>query len=86
MIVLLAILNDMPIMTITYDNVRYSAQPERWNMRTVLGIATTRSNKSRFYIYPSVYWKRYFSIKSIYATITHLSKALSCRAPISVCS
>jgi H+-transporting ATPase len=40
MIVLLAILNDMPIMTIAYDNVRHSAQPERWNMRTVLGIAT----------------------------------------------
>jgi H+-transporting ATPase len=41
MIVLLAILNDMPIMTIAYDKVRHSAQPERWNMRTVLGIATT---------------------------------------------
>ena len=41
MIVLLAILNDMPIITIAYDNVRHSAQPERWNMRTVLGIATT---------------------------------------------
>ncbi len=41
MIVLLAILNDMPIMTIAYDNVRHSAKPERWNMRTVLGIATT---------------------------------------------
>jgi H+-transporting ATPase len=40
MIVLLAILNDMPIVTIAYDNVRYSAQPERWDMRTVLGIAT----------------------------------------------
>ena len=40
MIVLLAILNDMPIMTIAYDNVRHSPQPERWNMRSVLGIAT----------------------------------------------
>jgi H+-transporting ATPase len=40
MIVLLAILNDMPIMAIAYDNVRHSAQPERWNMRTVLAIAT----------------------------------------------
>lgn len=40
MIVLLAILNDLPIMTIAYDNVRYSNQPERWNMMTVLGIAT----------------------------------------------
>jgi H+-transporting ATPase len=41
MIVLLAILNDMPIITIAYDNVRYSDKPERWNMRIVLGIATT---------------------------------------------
>lgn len=40
MIVLLALPNDMPIMTIAYDNVRYSASPERWNMRSILGIAT----------------------------------------------
>ena len=40
MIVLLALLNDMPIMTIAYDNVRYSSKPERWNMRTLLSIAT----------------------------------------------
>jgi H+-transporting ATPase len=40
MIVLLAILNDLPIITIAYDNVRYSSYPERWNMRTVLGIAS----------------------------------------------
>jgi len=40
MIVLLAILNDMPIMTIAYDKVHHSAQPEWWNMRSVLGIAT----------------------------------------------
>jgi H+-transporting ATPase len=40
MIVLLALLNDLPIMTIAYDNVRYSNKPEKWNMRTLLGIAT----------------------------------------------
>ncbi|MDE1814292.1 MAG: plasma-membrane proton-efflux P-type ATPase [Thaumarchaeota archaeon] len=40
MIVLLAILNDVPIMTIAYDNVKISSSPERWNMRKVLGIAT----------------------------------------------
>jgi H+-transporting ATPase len=40
MIVLLAILNDLPIITIAYDNVKLSNKPERWNMRTVLGIAT----------------------------------------------
>ena len=40
MIVLLALLNDLPIMTIAYDNVKYSDKPERWDMRTLLGIAT----------------------------------------------
>jgi H+-transporting ATPase len=40
MIVLLAILNDGAILSIAYDNVRYSNQPEVWDMRSVLGIAT----------------------------------------------
>jgi H+-transporting ATPase len=40
MIVLLALLNDAPIMTIAYDNVRYSKKPEVWGMRSVLSIAT----------------------------------------------
>jgi H+-transporting ATPase len=40
MIVLLAILNDLPVITIAYDNVKYSDLPEKWDMRRVLGIAT----------------------------------------------
>ncbi len=40
MIVLLAILNDIPIMTIAYDNVRTAAHPVRWDMRRVLTIAS----------------------------------------------
>jgi H+-transporting ATPase len=40
MIVLLALLNDAPIMTIAYDNVKYSNKPERWDMRSLLSIAT----------------------------------------------
>ena len=40
MIVLLALLNDLPIMTIAYDNVRYSNYPEKWNLRYLLSIAT----------------------------------------------
>lgn len=40
MIVLLALLNDMPIMTIAYDNVRYSQSPEKWNMGSLLRVAT----------------------------------------------
>lgn len=41
MIVLLAVLNDGAILSIAYDNVTYSNHPERWNMRQVLGVATT---------------------------------------------
>jgi H+-transporting ATPase len=40
MIVLLALLNDVPIMTIAYDTVKYSYKPEKWNMRILLSIAT----------------------------------------------
>ena len=40
MIVLLALLNDVPIMTISYDNVNYSKTPEKWNMRILLFLAT----------------------------------------------
>ncbi|HVS75820.1 MAG TPA: plasma-membrane proton-efflux P-type ATPase, partial [Steroidobacteraceae bacterium] len=41
MIVLLALLNDGAILSIAYDRVRYSDRPEAWNMRRVLGVATT---------------------------------------------
>jgi H+-transporting ATPase len=40
MIVMLALLNDGPILAIAYDNVRYANRPESWNMRLVLGTST----------------------------------------------
>ncbi|MFA6217989.1 MAG: plasma-membrane proton-efflux P-type ATPase [Candidatus Omnitrophota bacterium] len=40
MIVMLALLNDGAILSIAYDNVHYKDEPEAWNMRMVLGIAT----------------------------------------------
>jgi H+-transporting ATPase len=40
MIVLLALLNDGAILSIAYDRVRYSDEPERWDMPAVLGVAT----------------------------------------------
>jgi len=40
MIVLLALLNDGAILSIAYDKVRYSDEPEAWNMPVVLGIAS----------------------------------------------
>jgi H+-transporting ATPase len=43
MIVLLAILNDIPIMTIATDNAPTADHPVRWNMRRVLTIASVLS-------------------------------------------
>ena len=40
MIVMLALLNDGSILSIAYDNVHYKEQPEAWNMRLVIGMAT----------------------------------------------
>jgi H+-transporting ATPase len=40
MIILLALLNDLPIMTIAYDNTWLDPQPVRWHMRQVLTIAS----------------------------------------------
>jgi H+-transporting ATPase len=56
MIVLLAILNDVPIMTIAYDNVRVAPKPVRWDMHrvltmsTVLGVLGVIASFSLFYI------------------------------------
>ncbi len=40
MIILLALLNDLPILTIVKDNVKLSVHPVRWDMSRVLTIAT----------------------------------------------
>ena len=40
MIVILALLNDLPIMMIAYDNVKIQEKPVRWNMRDVLVVAS----------------------------------------------
>ena len=40
MIVLLAVLNDFPIMMIAYDNAPVAPQPVRWDMRKVLTLST----------------------------------------------
>jgi len=40
MIILLALLNDIPILSIAYDNVIYSNRPERWNLEQILIVST----------------------------------------------
>jgi H+-transporting ATPase len=56
MIVLLALLNDGPILSIAWDNVDYANQPESWNMRlvlemsTILGVAGVIASFGLFYL------------------------------------
>ncbi len=40
LVILLALLNDLPIMTIAYDNTWLDPQPVRWQMRRVLTLST----------------------------------------------
>lgn len=40
MIILLAFLNDVPIMTIAYDNTRLPAEPVRWQMGQIVTVST----------------------------------------------
>jgi len=40
MIILLALLNDLPIMTIAFDNTQLATKPVRWDMRRVLTLST----------------------------------------------
>jgi H+-transporting ATPase len=56
MIIILALLNDIPIMAIAYDNTKVQEKPVRWDMKIVfilsswLGIAGVMSSFSLFYI------------------------------------
>jgi len=71
MIVLLAILNDGAILSIAYDNVRHSDQPEIWNMRQVLGVATVLgivgvvASFTLFYLGESVFHLSQATIQSL---------------------
>jgi len=56
MIILLALLNDIPIMTIAYDNTKVEKKPVRWDMKPIfvlstwLGVAGVLSSFTIFYI------------------------------------
>ncbi len=39
-IILLALLNDLPILTIAYDNVRIGNKPEKWNIPLILALSS----------------------------------------------
>ena len=56
MIIILAFLNDLPIMTIAYDNTKVDEYPVKWNMKeiltlsTVLGVSGVLSSFGIFYV------------------------------------
>ncbi len=56
MIIILALLNDLPILAIAYDNARVARNPVRWNMHEVLsvsgwlGVAGLLSSFTLFYL------------------------------------
>jgi H+-transporting ATPase len=64
MIIMLALLNDLPIMTIAYDRARIERQPVRWNFRevltlsTVLGIAGVVSSFLLFFVFEQLGFER----------------------------
>ncbi len=64
MIILLALLNDIPILTIAFDNTKVSQKPIRWKMKevltvaTVLGLSGVVSSFLLFYILESLHFSR----------------------------
>jgi H+-transporting ATPase len=62
MIILLAFLNDIPIMTIAYDNTWLDLRPVRWNMRRVITASTvmgaTGTMGSFLMLYLAIAWLR----------------------------
>ncbi len=78
MIIILALLNDIPILAIAYDNTRINKQPVRWNMTellsvsSVLGISGVLSSFLLFYIllkmgYPHEIIQSFFFAKLVIA-------------------
>ena len=44
MLIILALLNDLPIVAVSTDNVVYSQYPETWNMKRIAGLAAVLGN------------------------------------------
>ncbi len=66
MIVLLAVFNDFPIMTIAYDRVRYSMKPEKWNMRKIISIASVLGFTNVIFTFGMFYLgKHYFKMEFV---------------------
>jgi len=72
MIIILALLNDIPILTIAYDNTKIDAKPVRWNNRELFGLSTllgTAGVISSFLIFFLLETYTNYSIEMIQALI-----------------
>ncbi len=82
MIVLLAILNDIPIMTIAYDNVKISNSPETWDMRRVLIVATFLGVIGVISSFLILYIGLYIiHLSLMVSAVLHISEIVGIRAP-----
>ena len=72
MIIILALLNDLPILTIAYDNAKVARNPVRWNMHEVLtvsgwlGVAGLLSSFLLFYLTVEVWQLPHDLIQTIF--------------------
>ncbi len=72
MIIILALLNDIPIMTIAYDNTKVREKPVRWDMKEVfilaswLGLAGVLSSFMLFWILISVMHQPHEFVQSVF--------------------
>ncbi|MEW5820508.1 MAG: plasma-membrane proton-efflux P-type ATPase, partial [Cyanobacteriota bacterium] len=63
MIVMLALFNDFPIMSIAFDNVKPSEKPEIWEMRKVISIASVLGFTNVIFTFMMFYLgKHYFAL------------------------
>ena len=81
MIVVLALLDDIPIMTIAYDNVKISKSPVRWNMHRIIYFSSIMGlmalAQSFGLVLLSMYWMNNADLMSVFALdIPHLQTML----------
>ena len=66
MIVLLALLDDLPIITIAYDHTRISQKPMKWHMGSILSIASVLGLVSVLENFILLYLAKHYLVDNIY--------------------
>jgi H+-transporting ATPase len=77
MVVLLALLNDIPIMMIAYDNAPFALRPVKWDMERVLTVASTLGSYGVLESFV-LYWlaRNYFGISAVVLQVVIFLKLL----------